>query len=536
MTGMESKVVTIAAEAEILEERSVEDLLAEISPLPAWLGKTLYVLLPLLIILLPLCFGAVHEAIYLPVASLIFLCCTAVLMFGRKGVTQAFPAGSFGSLTLLGLSIFFVYAVLQGTFLATDSEPHPVLGLAPRLPDPSAFYTALLMLGFFVGSYMLLRISIQVFPKFHTRLLNAMFISGAIVSLVALTHWFYDNGKLFWTFEPDNVFVSERARWPFVNSNHLAHYLLPIFFLLIARISNQAAQLGIQHSASERQLKRLSSLAESTRLQRRVVAVGLGIGLILAVLLAIFGTLSRSSWLGLSIGLIVYYFLTKSSGGAPQETLPYLATSKRRRRSSSESKRGEKGFSFAPVAKFLVRLARPGFVVLALVLTVFFLSERGRDLFAQRLDYGLMYSKDDIRWQMYSDTLPMISEHTLFGVGFGGWDAVYASLKTPLLAGLKPVYLHSDPLQLIAECGAVGASFIFALVFVLGIKVVRTARTLMRTKPEEGRFLSALFSGVLGFLIGSCLDFPFRMPAILFSLALYLALTTFYLDKSTQPS
>ena len=54
-----------------------------------------------------------------------------------------------------------------------------------------------------------------------------------------------------------------------------------------------------------------------------------------------------------------------------------------------------------------------------------------------------------------SDTLPMIADFPLFGVGLGGWSAVYPRYMDPLLAGISAGYLHSDPLQILAEVGIV---------------------------------------------------------------------------------
>jgi O-antigen ligase len=143
-----------------------------------------------------------------------------------------------------------------------------------------------------------------------------------------------------------------------------------------------------------------------------------------------------------------------------------------------------------------------------------------------------MHSKDDIRWQMYQDSMPLFTDHPLFGVGYRSWAENYPKVMDEKLAGTNPVYLHSDPLQILIETGLIGITPLVLLSFYLLLRAHRCARKLLQTTNYlAGARILGLSSGLLAALIGSCFDFPFRMGAISFYFAALLGTLAFYLDK-----
>jgi O-antigen ligase len=171
---------------------------------------------------------------------------------------------------------------------------------------------------------------------------------------------------------------------------------------------------------------------------------------------------------------------------------------------------------------------RPALGIAAAVLVYFFLYGRGSELFADRLEYGLMHSQDDMRWQLYRDTLPLIRDHIFLGAGAGSWAKIHPQYMATALSGINPVYLHSDPLQFLAEMGIIPTSMVLAGLILL---VVRCAKVARATQGRPRAALSALVCGGLALLIASFFDFPFRIPAISTLAATILALTAFYGDR-----
>lgn len=535
MSNAESPIIAIA-EAEIISERPLDGLSSGPQSLPSALVRAVRFSIAAGLLVFPLCFGGVHESVYLPVMTVCFVLTSLLCFSGQPALRETFSAHSLSRQILALLAFFALYCLLQGLFFSALSGHSSPLGASSRLPDLPAYIGAVLSIAMFIASFMLVRTLLQVVPRFHNELLMWIRAGGVIVALVALSHWFYDNGRLFWIFEPNNIQITERARWPFVNPNHLGHFLIPVFFLLLAQISAQLQKFReLYREDRARDRRTVSAIAQSTRLQRKIMKIAFSSSFTLAVLLCIFGTLSRGTWLGLAVGSLLYFAFSRhfapksvSNDASPGAQLP-------RRRSSgmgrSTLRSHRNGFSLEPIVSAMSKLGRPLLVVLSLCLVGFFLSERGRDLVAERIDYGLLYSRDDMRWQMYEDSLPLLKQHALLGVGLGGWDKEYQLLKTPLLSGLAPVYLHSDPYQLLIECGILGIAPILVLVALLFSRTRSRIRALSASNSEQATRMAALLSALLAFGTASLLDFPWRMPAILFLWSCLLALTSFYNDE-----
>jgi len=451
----------------------------------------------------------------------------------------------------LGAGVLLLIA-LQSALFFIFPEPHAVLG-SVALPESSRTLSSfVLSIATFLATFVLFRAWIGPRDQKAEGLLSYIFLSLAIVSLVALSHWFYDTGKLFCVFEPEHVFTSVRARWPFVNSNHLGHFLLPGFFLVVAALSVTLTELRDIAVTTQRSNKRSWGLLFSShRVQQRLIRVGLLLGLALASALSIGATLSRGSWLAMSLGLILFVFRDWVFGrdtlpatswddrpersGANDEDSSSSSTSRDQafaRESPKSKQRGKKThISRDQISQTFARISfygRPILVLSASVLLYFFMYGKGSELFAERLEYGLMHSQDDMRWQLYRDTMPLIREHFWFGVGAGAWAKIHPQYMSAALSGVNPVYLHSDPLQFLAELGVVTSSVVLAGFLLLVLRAVKTAR---RTKGRDRAALCGLVCGGLALFIASFLDFPFRIPAITTLAAATLALTTFYIDK-----
>ncbi|WKZ56957.1 MAG: O-antigen ligase family protein [Bdellovibrionota bacterium] len=471
---------------------------------------------------LPFFFGAVH-----PMSYLSFSCAVGVTTllvawtFRRTDQDQA--RGYFSHFTgiVLAMLLAWLATILVQIFVyQLFKEPHPVLGAVSPWVNLSGASDGIILVMAFLGLFAITRLLLAQHPAGVAFIENVVIAAGGIVTFVALGHWFYDSGSLFGVFAPDNIFVSHRARWPFVNANSLGHFLLIPLFLTVYRLREQAVSwregIRLPERLGRREVKQILLHRSSRKIvpQMSVLAV-----LLIAMLIAIAGTLSRGSWLGLAVGGAVLYLLHLRVH-VPSLAVPELPPARRRRGRPlvALTERLSEGIPW-----FFSRLVPPLIICLALL---FFLAGRGLDLVESRIEYSLLASKDDLRWILYRDSWRMFGDTPFFGVGFNNWLELYSRYASPALAGLNPEFLHSDPLQLIVEMGIVGALPLLVLFVVLGRALLG-----LRGQDQGSRRARFLLCALLAVVTASLLDFPFRIPAITMQFSVILALTTFYLDQ-----
>ena len=503
------------------------------SPGSLWLDRLSISTLLVLIFLQPLLFGGVHLPVFYACSFLALLAASASLFNWRESLHALEPyRWIFASLSAFALLVMasFILPIHGGT------AAHPVTGQSPGLPDYFAARNYLLGFLGFVGTLCLTLCWLSRSSRRLERLPDWLCLMAFLTGLTALCHWFYDNGKLFWTFEPEYIFISTRARWPFVNPDHLAAFLLPGFFLILGRLVVRLHQ----HYASGH-TSTLSQLASSKRSQAHLISAAFN-GLALAVVLVtIAGSLSRGAWFGLAIASLLFYACMRTIG-APQATLnvadnsnPYADSHSGQHSASNHRRHRHRRSRSTPRMQLpaFSRLAQGLLLIFVIALLVMFLGARGGELLMQRIDFGLMYTKDDIRWQMYSDTLKMIADHLFWGVGPGGWAASYPRYMNQLLSGINPVYLHSVPLQLLAEMGIAGVILLlcpFLLVLERVVKAIHSKAASAKIRIKT----AAVFSGLSALLLASCFDFPLNIPAVASSMAIFLALLLHYSNLGLQ--
>ena len=522
-------------------------LFDEPAEIPQRLRQAALLTLGALLFILPVCFGGVHPLTYQVSETLVFLFTGAFLIFGKPAVFDAFSTDrerSTSRLALFCLAAVCVYALIQTLVFALIPVAHPVTGSSSLLVNAQATVPALRQLLFFLCCFVLARALFSTSNTMAHRFTNLCLAAGVAVSAIALIHWFSDNGMLFWTFAPEYRTISERARWPFVNPNHLGHFLLPVFFLLLARVAEQINALQqLRESKGAARENVFSLFLVSRTFQRKVMRISFLLTGALTLGIAIIGTQSRGSWLGLSVGMLVllagFLIAPKPSWASaarassrsgehhhrPQGDV--IVESRTHYRAYGREKR------LGQLSSVLSYLVKPAIAFLAIAIFFFFLNARGSELLGERINYGLMYSKDDTRWQLYADTLAIFYQHPLFGVGLGAWASIYPQYMNQLLSGITPVYLHSDPYQLLVELGVMG---VLPLLLLAGVVIGRAFARVRLCSPEDGIRVLGLLCGLVAFLIASFLDFPFRIPAVSFLCAIYFALTAFYIDRATSRS
>ncbi len=127
------------------------------------------------------------------------------------------------------------------------------------------------------------------------------------------------------------------------------------------------------------------------------------------------------------------------------------------------------------------------------------------------------------------NTLPMIRDHALVGVGIGNWTVFYpdyygAVWLDSIAAGGRDRLqnAHNDYLEIFAELGLVG----MVLVLWVALRIVRVWWSLRRGVP------GLLIVGPVGFAVLATSAFPMAVPGSLMLLMLYIAL----LERSRRPA
>jgi len=125
------------------------------------------------------------------------------------------------------------------------------------------------------------------------------------------------------------------------------------------------------------------------------------------------------------------------------------------------------------------------------------------------------------RLEVWADTLRLIGERPLAGIGLGAFEAAYTKVQT-VDVGARVDFAHNDYLQVAAELGVPAALLFWAMIFALATRSVRACWL------PAGRTRQAIALGAAGalaaLLLHSLTDFNLYIPAngLLFAVVLGL--------------
>jgi len=140
------------------------------------------------------------------------------------------------------------------------------------------------------------------------------------------------------------------------------------------------------------------------------------------------------------------------------------------------------------------------------------------------------------RLQIWSNSIQLIKENPLTGVGAGNWKFRYAEKGLPERAQRGTVVFlqpHNDFLWVFSETGVIGG-LAFTLLFVSGITAaIVTFSSWQKSSGENAAIVLAVFTGVCLYAVHSSFDFPKERPLIQFTFASILALSGI-LDNKKQ--
>ncbi len=471
-----------------------------------------------LFLILTLWFGGARETSILLNLTVLFFVTAVLLCWYRNELIR--PLSKFPGylLSIFCYFLLIIYIALQPDLLSAGGESHP-----------SHDFTLFLSIDFplLLGLYSILSAWHLAVISDGPKWLNKQIVRiGAIVAIIALSHWLVDNGKLFFMFEPEHIAKTTRARWPFVNPNHLAAFLLIPLCLATAHLENtlRAVSIKLDDERAQRGFQYSHYLGTDAG-QRMILGLVVAFTPLLLMAIALIASQSRNGYLCLA--LLFLFASLRSLRTTPSTSHQDYCHDKDREIIDLHDLKLEElaSKSSEPKHSHGRKLALP-LLLLTLTLSVFLLSPRGAELIRERASYGLENTRDDIRFQLYKESLPLLTKSPLLGIGGGSWSLRYPTVQTSALNGYRPRYLHSDPYQYVIEYGFIA---LLPLIFI-AVLLVLTIRKSAHTERSQ-RLLTErayLTAGVTLMLIFSCFDFPFHIGATASLFAISLTSLFFY--------
>jgi len=163
-------------------------------------------------------------------------------------------------------------------------------------------------------------------------------------------------------------------------------------------------------------------------------------------------------------------------------------------------------------------------IVFALIIGSFglYLTARGKVLpELSTMSDPKIFIKEQLKWRLWSweGALKMWTDYPAFGAGGGGFSKNIARyVRIPRRGFICTYHVHNEFLQFLCEFGIIGTGLVLSL-FILLLMDIK--------KYKNGEKIAALvfFSliGVLGVVIHSVLDIPFRNPSVVIAFIVILA-------------
>ena len=131
------------------------------------------------------------------------------------------------------------------------------------------------------------------------------------------------------------------------------------------------------------------------------------------------------------------------------------------------------------------------------------------------------------RISIWANTLAMIGDYPVRGVGLGNWSVAYPFYHTRVLvdyqfsAKIRHSHAHNDYLEIVAELGVLGG-------LLLGWVAVALCRKFLRLLADETNeqriLLVGLFTAVAAIGVDALFSFPLQQPALLFLTVICMSL------------
>ena len=375
--------------------------------------------------------------------------------------------------------------------------------------------------------------------RFLYALLIAVFFTGVLVAAIGFIQRFSWNGKILWFFIPYDWGVAAhtaapRASGPFVDADHFANYLGLIFPLAVA----------------------CALFCISTVRKRLQPALLIACAVCVLILFtAILLSLSRGGWTGALLGLVILVWLCPWRLSAAGRKHGGESTEQGARSRQDEGQGNHFKIRLANFAIFRLNhgvhrffkkpeasLARISFIVfpLLLIVSLFFVGPDAREQVDMRLGETVVDASGLWgRTMLWNDSLGMLHDFPLFGVGLGAWPELFVRYQRPPWSLSFYREAHNDYLQLLAETGVVGFILLAWFFFRQGKLLIRAVKnTSPRLLPLMAGIVAAL--GTMAF--HEFFDFNLQIPAnaflftLLFAVGLRMARSAQQIGRSDESS
>ncbi len=141
----------------------------------------------------------------------------------------------------------------------------------------------------------------------------------------------------------------------------------------------------------------------------------------------------------------------------------------------------------------------------------------------------------EVRFAIWSNTLEMIRDNPILGVGIGNWVVEYPIYHQRIMVdhqmtmSIQHINTHQDYLEIVSELGLIG----FACIFMIGVQVIRIFWKMARLMDGDDSYIAAaLVCGLAGLAVNALGSFPFQQPAPVFVFMCYLGLLDFYWNRA----
>lgn len=405
-------------------------------------------------------------------------------------------------LVLFLMLYLILYISCQKYILDSLVHEHPVVNLGNKNFFNYGYILHLLMPIFFLVNFIILRV-LAINSYFRKKLKFFLYSIGFLIAVISLSHWFYDNGKLFWFIEPYIIFTSSRARWPFVNANDAGIMMATSFFIYLGLFNKSQKKLNrsIQKSGKA---KSLETIFKSKNFEK-ILSIFYVLLFIFTILLSLLATQSRGAWGATLFCFFIFYLYNLSQNSKKNVN---------KKRPFSVTRLLKNPFSSTVLINAI-------YIVGIFFSFVVFMGSRGEELLNSRINYAINNSMTDIRWDFYERSVVFLKDNFWFGIGFRNWNELFKTIKPDYLTLSNPVYLHSDPYQLLIEIGFFGFLPILCVSLYLIYRFIKLC--ILKTKSNSRTAFSYLLA-LLTIILASLVEFPFRIPAILFFFTVILAL------------
>jgi O-antigen ligase len=426
----------------------------------ARLGKVITVGLAVAVMFTALAYGAVEPwsvtLFELLVAALVLV--WALKMWADREVTITLPPIAFPMMALLAVG------AVQSISIAGSNGVRRSLSFDVDATRSAMVVLAALFIFFVIAATVLDK------PSKLAGFTNFLIIFGLAVAIFGLIQHFTWNGRYYWIRQDSG---NPSPFGPFANHNHFAGYMEMLAPIPVGLIMTRAVRGEI-------------------RLFYGFAAAVMGIALL--------ASLSRAGMLSLVAGLAFTVFARarahvsglKTDDASPGHKSRHLHNRKPLLRAVR---------TFAPLAVLLA----------AITLGVFWV---GADPVINRIQTtsapaNPSQSFSSTRGWIWRDSVLMIKANPILGVGLGAFGAVF-----PIYSRSDGTYYvaqsHNDYLQIVADCGVVGA--VIALWFLAGLFRV-TSRGLKSSDPTLSGLAIGVGGGLTAILVHSLFDFNLQIPS-----------------------